>query len=189
LIVDLKSGEATFPPFQNFDLTLHCCMKSSSESFLVSDSRTSIRANKKLVCCQLANEWANCDVLAQLNDTDCSWSFVVGNVQGTFSGFFLGIRMATSSTGTCPYANCPIISTERWALSRPSPIDYQFCILICPSRQCIEIELNKVTSSVSHCLFRPISVALSCRLFRSFAMAAATGGSPPFNVCDVSGLK
>jgi len=97
-------------------------------------------------------------------------------------GFFLGIRMATSSTGTCPYANCPIISTERWALSRPSPIDYQFCILICPSRQCIEIELNKVTSSVSHCLFRPISVALNCRLFRSFAMASATG-VPLLSMC------
>jgi len=105
-----------------------------------------------------------------------------GECAGHIQWVFLGIRMATSSTGTCPYANCPIISTERWALSRPSPIDYQFCILICPSRQCIEIELNKVTSSVSHCLFRPISVALNCRLFRSFAMASATG-VPLLSMC------
>jgi len=115
------------PPFQNFDLTLHCCRKSSSESFLVSDSRTSIRANKKLVCCQLANEWANCDVLAQLNDTDCSWSFVVGNVQGTFSGFFFGDKNGDIFDWHMPV--CKLPHNLHWALGIESSVAYWLSVL------------------------------------------------------------
>lgn len=127
---------------------------------------------------------------AQLNDSE---SFAGRSWGDEFRGF-PGIRDTGGDIFKWHMPVCKLRHNLHWALGiESSPIDYQFCILICPSWQCIEIEPNKVTSSVSHCLFLPVPVA-PIASFVPFArlpwqLSGGGGGSPRLNVCDVSGLK